>query len=230
MERYHRQTMLTDIGIEGQQKLLNASVLIVGVGGLGSPIALYLAAAGVGRIGLVDFDVVSLHNLQRQVLYTEAEVGASKAVCAARRLESLNSKLQIDVYNEALNEANAEALISSYDLVIDGCDNYATRYLIDEVCARLQRPYIYGSIGEFSGQASVFNYGRAGRYIDLFPDREYLEALPKAPIGVVGSSAALIGSIEAWEAVKIITGCAEPLCGKLYTIDMRTLQTELLEI
>ena len=201
MERYHRQTMLTDIGIEGQQKLLNASVLIVGVGGLGSPIALYLAAAGVGRIGLVDFDVVSLHNLQRQVLYTEAEVGASKAVCAARRLKALNSKLQTDVYNEALTETNAEALISSYDLVIDGCDNYATRYLIDEVCARLQRPYIYGSIGEFSGQASVFNYGRAGRYIDLFPDRDYLEALPKAPIGAVGSTVVLTGSIAPLQSV-----------------------------
>ena len=161
---------------------------------------------------------------------TEDRERATKDVLAQRRLESSKRKLEIVVYNEAKVEGNDEALINSYVLVIDGCDDYATRYLIDEVCARLQRPYIYGSIGEFSGQASVFNYGRAGRYIDLFPDREYLEALPKAPIGVVGSIAALIGYIEALEAVKIITGCAEPLCGKLYTIDMRTLQTELLEI
>lgn len=230
MERYHRQTMLPQLGTEGQQKLLDASVLLVGVGGLGSPVALYLVAAGIGRIGLIDFDTVSLNNLQRQVLYTEAEIGKSKALCAEKRLRQLNSEVCVEAYDEPLTAENAETLISKYDLVIDGCDNYATRYLIDDVCACLQRPYVYGSIGAFSGQVSVFNYAGAGRYADLFPDREYLEALPKQPVGVIGSIAALIGSVEALEAIKIITGCEPPLAGKLYTLDMRTMQSQLLDI
>ena len=148
-ERYSRQTMLPEIGEAGQERLQKARVLIVGVGGLGSPIALYLTAAGVGCLGLVDDDVVSVSNLQRQVLYTEAEVGAPKVECARRRLSTLNSTIRIETYPTRLTDENAGSIIANYDLVIDGCDNAATRYLIDEVCARQGKPYVYGSIAAF---------------------------------------------------------------------------------
>ena len=151
-QRYNRHIILPEIGEEGQMKLGKAKVLLIGVGGLGSPIALYLAAAGVGRIGLVDDDVVSESNLQRQVLYTESEVGQPKVICAARRLQALNSRLVVDTFPCRLTNENAEELISQYDLVIDGCDNFPTRYLISDVSARLHKPYIYGAIREFDGQ------------------------------------------------------------------------------
>lgn len=228
-ERYSRHTMLPQIGEEGQQRLLEASVLLVGVGGLGSPIALYLAAAGVGRIGLVDGDVVSESNLQRQVLYRESEVGLPKVKCAARRIKELNSKLIVDEYQMMFDKDSARDLVSKYDIVVDGCDNFTTRYLMDDVCAELGRPYVYGSIGEFHGQASLFNYMGGMRYCDLYPDRESLTQRPKTVLGVMGVVPGLIGCIEAAEVIKVVVGCGDTLRNKLYTIDLLTMQSQTLE-
>lgn len=229
-ERYSRQIMLPEIGEAGQQRLAASSVLIVGAGGLGSAVSLYLTAAGVGRIGVVDDDRVSLSNLQRQVLYTEAEVGESKAVCARRRLLALSSGTRIDAYDKRLTPENAERLIAPYDLVADGCDNFETRYLIDETCHRLGKPYVYGSIGEFHGQLSVFNYWGGMRYSDLFPDRQELAGTPPKVLGVLGVTPGFIGCLEASETIKVLTGCGEVLRNRLFTIDMRTMECHTIDL
>ena len=224
--RYDRQTILPEIGEEGQKKLLDAKVLIVGVGGLGSPIALYLAGAGVGCIGLVDDDVVSISNLQRQVLYSEKELGKSKAVCAAERLSALNSEIKIQPYSTRLTEDNARDIIREYDMVVDGCDNFATRYLINDICIEQGKPYIYGAICGFEGQVSVFNFGKRKKsYRDLYPDEEEMKRMPPPPKGVMGITPAVVGSIEATEVLKVIGGFGDVLAGELWTIDLRTLQS-----
>lgn len=224
--RYDRQMILPEIGEEGQKKLLNAKVLIVGVGGLGSPIALYLAGAGVGCIGLVDDDVVSISNLQRQVLYSEKELGKSKAVCAAERLSALNSEIKVQPYSTRLTEDNAFDIIGEYDMVVDGCDNFATRYLINDICIQQGKPYIYGAICGFEGQVSVFNFGdRKKSYRDLYPDEEEMKRMPQPPKGVMGITPAVVGSIEATEVLKVIGGFGDVLAGELWTIDLRTLQS-----
>lgn len=224
--RYDRQMILPEIGEEGQQKLKNAKVLIIGVGGLGSPIALYLAGAGVGHLGLVDDDQVSISNLQRQVLYTEQELGQSKASCAAKRLLGLNSEIQVKAYPIRLTEDNACDLIREYDIVVDGCDNFATRYLINDACVRWGKPYVYGAICGFEGQVSVFNYGNNKRnYRNLYPDEEEMKRMPPPFKGVMGVTPAVVGSIEAIEVLKIICEFGHVLAGKLWTIDLRTLQT-----
>lgn len=224
--RYDRQTMLPEIGEAGQKLLKEAKVLIVGVGGLGSPIALYLAGAGVGCIGLVDDDVVSISNLQRQVLYSEKELGKRKAMCAAERLVALNSEITVRPYPTRLTKENADNIISEYDMVVDGCDNFATRYLINDCCVRLGIPYIYGAICGFEGQVSVFNYGTDKKsYRDLYPDEAEMQRMPPPYKGVMGITPAVIGSIEATEVLKVIGGFGDVLAGKLWTIDLRTLQT-----
>lgn len=224
--RYDRQTMLPEIGEAGQKLLKEAKVLIVGVGGLGSPIALYLAGAGVGCIGLVDDDVVSISNLQRQVLYSEKELGKRKAMCAAERLVALNSEITVRPYPTRLTKENADNIISEYDMVVDGCDNFATRYLINDCCVRLGIPYIYGAICGFEGQVSVFNYGTDKKsYRDLYPDEAEMLRMPPPFKGVMGITPAVVGSIEATEVLKVIGGFGDVLAGKLWTIDLRTLQT-----
>ncbi|WP_294477309.1 HesA/MoeB/ThiF family protein [uncultured Bacteroides sp.] len=224
--RYDRQIMLPEIREDGQDRLNKAKVLIVGVGGLGSPIALYLAGAGVGYIGLVDDDVVSISNLQRQVLYSEKELGLPKAICAAERLSALNSGINIHSYSTRLTEENAYDIIADYDMVVDGCDNFATRYLINDCCIELGKPYIYGAIGGFEGQVSVFNYGdKKKNYRDLYPDEEEMLHMSPPSKGVMGITPAVVGSIEATEVLKVICGFGDVLAGKLWTIDLRTLQT-----
>lgn len=224
--RYDRQIILPEIGEEGQRKLKEAKVLIVGVGGLGSPIALYLAGAGVGCIGLVDDDMVSISNLQRQVLYSEKELGKSKAICAAERLSALNSEIRVRHYPTRLTEDNARDLIREYDMVVDGCDNFATRYLINDICVEQGKPYVYGAICGFEGQVSVFNYGDQKKsYRDLYPDEEEMKRMPSPPKGVMGITPAVVGSIEATEVLKVICGFGDVLAGKLWTIDLRTLQS-----
>lgn len=224
--RYDRQRILPEIGEEGQHKLKSAKALIVGVGGLGSPIALYLAGAGIGCLGLVDDDRVSISNLQRQVLYTEQELGECKAHCAAKRLSALNSEIVINSYPTRLTEENAYDLIREYDIIVDGCDNFATRYLINDVCIRLGKPYVYGAICGFEGQVSVFNYGdRKRNYRDLYPDEEEMKRMPPPFKGVMGVTPAVVGSIEALEVLKIICGFGDILAGELWIIDLRTLQT-----
>ncbi len=208
LRRYSRQTMLAEIGEEGQRRLLASSVLIVGLGGLGAAVATYLTGAGVGRIGLCDPDRVSLSNLQRQVLYTEQQIGMPKV---------------------GLTEENGETLAAGYDLLVDCTDNFATRYLIDDICHRLGKPWVYGSIGEFRGQVAVMNHLNGRRYADLYPDREALCALPHKTAGVIGAVPGVIGAMEASEALKLLAGFGNPLDGKLFSIDLLTLSTLIIE-
>ena len=225
--KYHRQTLLPEIGEEGQEKLRQAKVLIVGVGGLGCPIALDLTYAGVGHIGLIDNDVVSIHNLHRQVLYDEADIGQPKATCALHHLRPKNSDIELIAYPMRLTKENAEALISEYDIVVDGCDNHATRYLISDICERLGKPYVYAAISAFQGQVGIFCYEQeAPTYRTLFPDEKAMCSL-EAEKGVVGTTPAIVGSIMANEVLKLIIGYGEPLRGRLLIIDLLTLNTQL---
>lgn len=228
-ERYRRQIMLREFGEEGQKRLLGARVLIVGAGGLGSAAAPYLAGAGVGTLIIADDDTVSKSNLQRQILYAEEETGKRKADCAARRLKSLNPSIKIETCSEGLTTENAEKLIKDCDAVVDCCDNYRTRILIDDTCAKTGKPWIYGSIGEYSGQISVFNHRKGKRYRDLFPDIEELCSAPKRINGVLGPIAGVTGALEATECLKLLAGIGETAEGKLLTIDFMTLTSETIE-
>lgn len=229
MNRYDRQISLPEIGEAGQERLRRAKVLIVGVGGLGSPVALYLAGAGVGTLGLVDDDKVSVTNLQRQVLYAEADLGQSKPLCAVRRLKSLNSGVNVAAYPYRLDAENASELIREYDIVVDGCDNFATRYLLNDTCRALGKPYVYAAIQGFEGQVSVFRYGEHDRsYRDLYPEEKEASRPPSAGQPVVGVTPAIVGGVQANEVLKLICGYGEPLVGKLWTIDLRTMQSYLL--
>lgn len=226
--RYDRQRLLPEIGEEGQQKLKSARVLIVGMGGLGSPIALYLAGAGVGMLGIMDGDVVSESNLQRQVLYTERDLGLPKVQCASERLSAMNSDICVRSYPEMLTENNAKSIFSSYDIVVDACDNFPTRYLIDTVCAELSLPYVYGAIRAFEGQVSVFTYGDSPfSYHKLFPKEENMPRF-QAEKGVIGVVPGVVGVVQASEVLKLICGFGELLVGKLWTIDLRTMQSYIL--
>lgn len=229
MTRYSRQISLPEIGEGGQEKLHKARVLIVGAGGLGSPAALYLAGAGVGTIGLADDDTVSISNLQRQILYTENEVGQLKVHCAAQRLRALNGNIEVHAYPFRLNRENARRLIADYDIVVDGCDNFSTRYLISDSCSALHKPYVYGAIQGFEGQVSVFCYGdRPKTYRDLFPDETATLQMPAPDNSVIGVTPAVVGSVEASETLKLICGYGEVLAGKLWTVDLRTMQSFVL--
>lgn len=230
MMRYDRQTMLSEIGEEGQAKLKNASVLIVGVGGLGSPIALYLTAAGIGTLGIADGDRVSLTNLQRQVLYSEKELDETKVICARERLLALNSKVTINAYPYNLRAENAEEIIDLYDIVVDGCDNFATRYLINDTCVKLGKPYVYGAIYGWEGQVSVFNHKSGKNYRDLFPDEQAMMSMPSPGKGVIGVTPAITGSVEATEVIKLICGAGNLLDGKLWSIDLLTLQSNIISL
>lgn len=226
-ERYNRQTGLPGIGQAGQEKIRRARVLVVGAGGLGSPVCTYLAGAGIGTLGIIDPDTVDVSNLHRQVLFREDEAGQPKAPLAARRLRRLNGEVRVETYAERLAEGNAAGIIGGYDVVVDACDNVATRYLVSDVTARLGKPYVYGAVGGFEGQASVFNVGpRPRTYRDLYPE----PIAPPADKSIVGMAPAVIGSVEAHEVLKLVCGYGEPLAGKLWCIDLRTMQTFLLDI
>lgn len=228
--QYHRQTLLPEIGEEGQQKLKQAKVLIVGVGGLGCPIALYLATAGVGCLGLIDDDVVSLSNLHRQVLYDEADIEQPKVQCAVRHLQKKNSDIELTAYPMRLTKENAETLIRDYDIVVDGCDNHATRYLISDVCHRLQKPYVYAAIGAFQGQVGILCYDHdAPTYRTLFPDEEAMLSV-EAGKGVIGTTPAVVGSIAANEVLKLTVGFGEALIGKILFIDLLTLDIQKINL
>lgn len=229
-ERYNRQTILPEVGEDGQQRLAQAKVLIVGVGGLGSPIALYLAGSGVGCIGLVDDDTVSVSNLQRQVLYSEHEVGLPKAVRAKERLEALNSGISVQAYPCRLTPENAEELIAPYDIVVDGCDNFATRYLINDTCVRLGKVYVHGAIRAFDGIVSVFNYQGGPDYRRLYPDEQEMLSMPHPPKGVLGVTPGLVGCVEAAEVLKVIGGYGEVLSGKLWVIDLKTMASHIVSL
>ena len=224
--RYQRQIILPDFGEEGQQKLLNASVLVVGVGGLGSVAALYLTAAGVGTIGLMDADTVALHNLQRQVLYREDEIGESKVEKAVNTLGRLNSQVKIVPYPFFLTSENASDIIKDYDIIIDCTDNYPTRYLINDTCVTLGKPFIYGSIGDTKGQLAVFNYQTpSANYRTLYPNEKELVAQGNINRGVMGVLPSVIASLQVNEVVKMITGTGKVLKDTLFMIDLATLET-----
>jgi len=214
--RYSRHLLIPEVGLEGQQKLKAASVLIIGTGGLGSPVALYLAAAGIGRLGLVDFDVVDRTNLQRQIIHGTATVGQLKVESARQRLLDLNPDIQIDVYNEAFNSENAFRISESYDIIIDGTDNFPTRYLTNDLCVLTGKPNVYGSIFRFDGQVSVFDAREGPCYRCLFPEPPPPGLVPScAEGGVLGILPGTIGTLQATEALKLILGIGEPLIGKL---------------
>jgi sulfur-carrier protein adenylyltransferase/sulfurtransferase len=214
--RYSRHLLIPEVGLEGQRKLKNSSALVIGTGGLGSPVALYLAAAGVGRIGLVDYDVVDSSNLQRQVIHGTSTVGKLKVESARVKLLDLNPDIQIDVYNEPFTSDNAMRIAKDYDVLIDGTDNFPTRYLTNDVSVFLGKPNIYGSIFRFDGQVSVFYAKEGPCYRCLFPEPPPPGLVPScAEGGVLGVLPGTIGTLQATEAIKVILGIGEPLIGKL---------------
>ena len=224
-ERYQRQVMLKEFGKSGQQKLLQAKVLVIGAGGLGCPALQYLVAAGVGNIGIVDDDVVSLTNLHRQVLYTTFDIGFSKAEKARHYLTRLNPDVNIIAYNERLTTTNAWAIIAPFDIVLDGTDNFSTRYLINDACVLLNKPLVYGAVSQFEGQVAIFNCetknGEAAvNYRDLFPDPpKEGEVLNCVAAGVLGVLPGIIGTMQANETIKLVTGIGSPLINALLTFN-----------
>jgi molybdopterin/thiamine biosynthesis adenylyltransferase/rhodanese-related sulfurtransferase len=218
--RYARHLILPEVGEAGQERLKAGSALIIGAGGLGSPVALYLAAAGVGRIGLVDFDDVDASNLHRQVLYGTSDAGAPKVDAARARLQDLNPVIVIETYGAALTSENALAILQPYDVVIDGTDNFATRYLVNDACVLLGKPNVYGSIFRFEGQASVFDAEKGPCYRCLYPEPPPPHLVPScAEGGVLGVLPGVIGTIQATEAIKILLGIGETLVGRLLLFD-----------
>jgi molybdopterin/thiamine biosynthesis adenylyltransferase/rhodanese-related sulfurtransferase len=236
LQRYSRQILLSELGKEGQQKLKDGSVLVIGAGGLGSPALYYLAAGGVGRIGIIDFDVVDASNLQRQILFTSEDVGKPKSETAQKRLEKLNPLIKIEVHNDIMNSQNAMSVISNYDLVIDGSDNLPTRYLVNDACILLKKTLIYGAIFQFEGQVSVFNASqkdgsRGPNYRDLFPEPPPPEMVPSCSVGgVLGVLPGIIGSMQANEAIKILTGIGTSLSGRLFLFDSLDFTTRFLNL
>ena len=216
--RYSRHLIMPEVGVAGQKKLKASSVLIVGAGGLGSPLAMYLAAAGVGRLGLVDYDVVDLSNLQRQILHGTRDIGRPKIESALDRLKDINPHVRIDTYNESLCSENARDIFREYSLVVDGTDNFPTRYLINDLCVFTGKPFVFGGIFRFYGQVSVFCAGEGPCYRCLFPAPPPPDSVPScAEGGVFGFLPGTIGTIQASEAVKIILGIGTPLIGRLLT-------------
>ena len=236
LQRYSRHLVLQDFGIESQLKLRDARVLVVGAGGLGCPVLLYLAAAGVGTIGVLDSDRLEISNLQRQVLYTVDDVGKTKAEAAVRKLALLNPLIRLISYVTRLTSANALEIIGQYDLVIDGTDNFPTRYLINDACVLLDKPFVYASILQYEGQAAVFNLrnrsgGHSANYRDIFPEPPAPESVPNCEqAGVLGVLPGLLGCIQANEAIKIITGIGEPLSNRLLILDSATMQQTIIRI
>ena len=218
--RYSRHLILPEVGMEGQKKLKNAKVLMVGAGGLGAPLGLYLAASGIGRIGIVDFDVVDYTNLQRQVIHGTKDVGKKKLDSAAESMLDINPYMQVDKFETAITSENAFEIIRDYDMVIDGTDNFPTRYLINDACVLLKKPNVYGSIFRFEGQSTIFAYPGGPCYRCLYPEPPPPGMVPScAEGGVLGVLCATIGSIQTTEAIKVLTGVGEPLIGSLMVYD-----------
>lgn len=229
--RYSRHLILPEVGLEGQKRLKAAKVLCIGTGGLGSPLLLYLAAAGIGRIGIVDFDIVDHSNLQRQVIHSTSWVGKPKIESAKNRIHEINPYCQVDLYETALSSENALSILEPYDIVVDGTDNFPTRYLVNDACVLLGKPNVYGSIFRFEGQATVFNYEDGPNYRDLYPEPPPPGMVPScAEGGVLGILPGIIGVIQATETVKIILGKGQTLSGRLLlynALDMKFRELKL---
>ena len=236
LERYSRHLIIPEFNIEGQKKLKRARVLVVGTGGLGAPLLLYLTAAGVGTIGIVDFDIVDKSNLQRQVLFTTADIGQPKVEAAKARLSALNPHVHFEVFNTRLDSTNALDIISQFDVVADGTDNFPTRYLVNDACVLAEKVNVFASIFRFEGQASVFNYlnedgTRGPNYRDLFPTPPPPGLVPScAEGGVLGVLPGILGSLQANEVIKVISGVGEPLAGRLFQFDAAEFKTRIFKI
>lgn len=231
IRRYSRHLIMPEVGLEGQEKLVNARVLCIGAGGLGSPLALYLAAAGVGHMGILDFDVVDFSNLQRQIIHSEETLGVLKVESARDRLLELNSDIDVKTYNTMLTSENAMDIIKDYDIVVDGTDNFATRYLVNDACVLLGKPNVYGSIFRFEGQVSVFDAKRGPCYRCLYPEPPPPGLVPScAEGGVLGVLPGIIGTMQAAETVKLIIGKGTPLIGKLLFIDVMEMKIRELKL
>jgi adenylyltransferase/sulfurtransferase len=229
LRRYSRHLVLPEVGPEGQEKLKSARVVLVGSGGLGSPIALYLAAAGVGTLAIVDFDVVDESNLQRQVLYGESDLGRPKVEAARARLEDMNPLIRVDAHRERLGAKNAIRILGAYDIVVDGSDNFTTRYLVNDACVLLGKPNVYGSIFRFEGQVSVFSAPNGPCYRCLFPQPPPPGLVPScAEGGVLGVLPGIVGALQASEVIKLILGIGSPLVGRLLLVE--TLAAEFREL
>lgn len=227
--RYSRHILLSQIGEAGQEKLKTAKVLVIGAGGLGCPVLQYLSAAGVGTIGIIDFDKIEESNLQRQILFSVDDIGKFKAESAKNRLEKLNPYINFSVYTYKLDTSNALSLFSQYDIIVDGTDNFSTRYLVNDACVICNKPLVYGAIYKFEGQVSVFNYKNGPTYRCLFPEPPKPGSVPNcSEVGVLGILPGIIGSYQANEALKIILEIGTPLSGKILLIDtLKTSQTIL---
>lgn len=231
-DRYSRQTILPEIGEEGQRRLAESSILCIGAGGLGSPALLYLAAAGVGRIGIVDFDRVEENNLQRQILFSTAQVGQAKAKAAGARLASLNPLIRIEAYEGELDAENAEPLFKDSDVILDGTDNFAAKFLINDAAVKFSKPWVYAAVQGFEAQISVFNHAGGPCYRCLYPQEPAERILNCAEAGVIGAVAGIAGVTQALQAIQIITGheSFQPLSGKLWTLDTRMMETRTLTL
>ena len=231
INRYNRQIQLREIGIEGQERLKKARVLVTGAGGLGCPALQYLAAAGVGTLGIVDFDTVEESNLQRQILFNSQLVGVNKAIAAKEQLEKLNPFIELIAYPKKLDHQNAVALFMEYDLIVDGTDNFATRYLVNDASLLANKPYVYGAIYRFEGQVTVFNYKNGPTYRCLFPNPPKSQSIPNCnEMGVLGVLPGIIGAYQANEALKIILDIGEPLSGKLMLINTKNNSTSMIHV
>ncbi len=231
IRRYSRHLIMPEVGIQGQRKLKAASVLLIGTGGLGSPLALYLAAAGIGRIGLVDYDVVDETNLQRQVIHYTSDVGKSKLDSAAAKMSDMNPYLVIEKHNTPLTSENALELLADYDVIIDGTDNFPTRYLVNDACVILGKPNVYGSIFRFDGQLTVFDARRGPCYRCLFPEPPPPGLVPScAEGGVLGILPGTIGTLQATEAIKLILGIGEPLIGRMILYDALNMTFDTIKV
>lgn len=219
-ERYLRQTQLANFGEQAQVKLAQAKVLVVGAGGLGVPALQYLTGMGIGKIGIIDFDKISLSNLHRQTLYTEAEVGQSKATVANTKLKALNNEVDFQIYNEALTVDNALSIVAQYNVIIDATDNFSTRYLLNDACVILTKPFVYGAVQQYEGHVSVFNYQGGPTYRCLYPQPPAANEIPDCnTAGVLGVVPGIIGMQQALQAIKVITGVGQSLSGYLQIHD-----------
>jgi len=231
IRRYSRHLIMPEVGMEGQKKLKGSSVLLVGAGGLGSPLAMYLAAAGVGRIGIVDFDVVDFSNLQRQIAYSTADIGKSKLDAARERIIGINPNVHVETYETQLTSENALNILKNYDVIIDGTDNFPTRYLVNDASVLLGKPNVYGSIFRFEGQASVFYAKEGPCYRCLYPEPPPPGLVPScAEGGVLGVLPGIVGTIQATEAIKLIVGQGDPLIGRLLLFDALSMKFRELKL
>ena len=222
--RYSRHLMLPQVGESGQDKINSSSVLVVGAGGLGSPVLMYLAAAGIGRIGIIDDDIIDITNLQRQIIHSTSDIGELKVDSAKKRINQINPDIKVDTFNFRLGIENIENIIQDYDIIVDGTDNFATRYAISDCCEILNKTWVFGSIHRFEGQVSVFNLNGSPNYRDLFPKAPPPELAPNcAEAGVLGVLPGIIGSLQANEVLKIVLGIGNTLDGKLLLIDALTM-------